>query len=233
MPPELEPDPFASPEIATLAAALDTLAARYAGCAAAASEGDGRWAALTEELHFACAALRHAAPPASIDAPAAASGIAHLAVIGPTQVGKSTVVNALLGAPAAEVSPLAGFTVHPQGFWVGGEAPPGPIVDGLFSGRRRVAPGELSRAALDTFALAPAPPGSDLRIAFAGESAAQPVIVWDTPDFDSTRASAYRAGVFDTVAFADAILFVLSLEKHGDREGWQIFRTIRDRKSVV
>jgi len=36
-----------------------------------------------------------------------------VAVVGPTQVGKSTVVNLLMGQRVAEVSPLAGFTIHP------------------------------------------------------------------------------------------------------------------------
>ncbi len=40
----------------------------------------------------------------------------NIAVIGPTQSGKSTLVNLLLNQQAAGVSPLAGFTVHPQGF---------------------------------------------------------------------------------------------------------------------
>ena len=39
-----------------------------------------------------------------------------IAVIGPTQAGKSSISNLLLGTPAAGVSPLAGYTVHPQGF---------------------------------------------------------------------------------------------------------------------
>lgn len=49
-----------------------------------------------------------------------------IAVIGPTQTGKSTVVNLLLGQPAAEVSPLAGFTIHPQVFCVPGVPQPAP-----------------------------------------------------------------------------------------------------------
>ena len=39
-----------------------------------------------------------------------------VAVIGPTQVGKSTVVNLLLGAEQAEASPLAAFTDRLYGF---------------------------------------------------------------------------------------------------------------------
>ena len=39
-----------------------------------------------------------------------------LAVIGPTQAGKSSIVNLLLNESLAGVSPLAGYTVHPHGF---------------------------------------------------------------------------------------------------------------------
>ena len=39
-----------------------------------------------------------------------------IAVIGPTQAGKSSIVNLILNSNNAGVSPLAGYTVHPQGF---------------------------------------------------------------------------------------------------------------------
>ena len=39
-----------------------------------------------------------------------------IAVIGPTQAGKSSVTNLLLNDTQAGVSPLAGYTVHAQGF---------------------------------------------------------------------------------------------------------------------
>lgn len=39
-----------------------------------------------------------------------------IAVIGPTQAGKSSIVNLLLNANSAGVSPLAGYTVHPHGY---------------------------------------------------------------------------------------------------------------------
>ncbi|MGR9087142.1 MAG: GTPase, partial [Gammaproteobacteria bacterium] len=39
-----------------------------------------------------------------------------IAIIGPTQSGKSSLVNVLLQTEQAGVSPLAGYTVHPQGF---------------------------------------------------------------------------------------------------------------------
>ena len=39
-----------------------------------------------------------------------------IAIIGPTQAGKSSLVNVLLNSDLAGVSPLAGYTAHPQGF---------------------------------------------------------------------------------------------------------------------
>ena len=39
-----------------------------------------------------------------------------MAVVGPTQAGKSSLVNVLLNSNVAGVSPLAGYTIHPQGF---------------------------------------------------------------------------------------------------------------------
>jgi ribosome biogenesis GTPase A len=39
-----------------------------------------------------------------------------ITVVGPTQAGKSSLVNVLLNSNAAAVSPLAGYTIHPQGF---------------------------------------------------------------------------------------------------------------------
>ena len=46
-----------------------------------------------------------------------------IAVIGPTQSGKSSLVNLLLGEDRAQVSPLAGYTIHPQGFPVNTSEP--------------------------------------------------------------------------------------------------------------
>jgi len=43
----------------------------------------------------------------------------HVVVVGPTQVGKSTVINHLLGSDQAGVSALAGYTRHAQGFTSG------------------------------------------------------------------------------------------------------------------
>ena len=74
-----------------------------------------------------------------------------VAVLGPTQTGKSTLVNVLLGHAAAEVSPLAGFTVHPQGFWVGGADRDQGWTSALFPDWRRVQPDGLTRDDLASY----------------------------------------------------------------------------------
>jgi len=141
-----------------------------------------------------------------------------VAVLGPTQVGKSTVVNLLLGQRAAEVSPLAGFTIHPQGFAVGGED------DGwlapFFPGWQRCAAGDLSRDYGDQYSLTHLPS--------AGGAASPPpgTVVWDTPDFDSLAAGRYRHGTLEVAALADAIVLVVSKEKYSDLAVWEMVHLI-------
>ncbi len=120
-------------------------------------------------------------------------------VLGPTQVGKSTLVNLLIGEPLARVSPLAGFTRRPEGFALRPAAPDAPEPP-------------------DTEALhVVEPPAAWL---------ARPWIVWDTPDFDTLSAGAYRDALLRVVAAADALLIVLSAEKYADRAVWELLDVI-------
>jgi hypothetical protein len=139
----------------------------------------------------------------------------HVAVIGPTQTGKSSIVNALLGAPAAEVSPLAGYTIHPHAFWCG-DAPLPADCDAWLRNMRRVDPAALSRDALDTFTVRPAPSGA-IRA---------DLVLWDTPDFDSLAAQTYQQGLLEVLARADAYLLVLSKEKYADLSAWKMLRLL-------
>jgi GTPase SAR1 family protein len=163
-----------------------------------------------------------------------------IAVIGPTQTGKSTVANILLGNPAAEVSPLAGFTIHPQGFWVQGPLPepastaPAVRQRTLFDlepepdpedakppewaawalpGWQQCKRDGLSRDDLESFVLEPMP-SNQLAKGF-GEC-----VIWDTPDFDSLAAESYRTGLLGVVALADVFVLVVSKEKYADRSVW-------------
>lgn len=169
-----------------------------------------------ESLVLAEAALRHEAARAD----AGGDRPIQIAVLGPTQTGKSTVVNLLLGRASAEVSPLAGFTVHAQGFWTGGHGTDTAWLDPCFPGCRRVAPGELRRDELDAFCL------SSVDWCDSAGDLMLPCVIWDTPDFDSLAAGAYRGSVYEAAALADAHVVVLSKEKYADLAAWKMLRLL-------
>lgn len=131
------------PAAETLHAFLVQLLERYRRLAEEGGAADR--AALLRSLALAEAVLRIACDEGPRPLP-------HVAVIGPTQAGKSTVVNLLLGAPAAGVSPLAGFTVHPQAFALAADGTGTPAAEEalgpVFADWPRVAPEELRRELL-------------------------------------------------------------------------------------
>lgn len=140
-----------------------------------------------------------------------------IAVVGPTQAGKSTLVNVLLQSGAAGVSPLAGYTVHPQGFChqVGIEACGG--LQRYFGRFQQVAPAQLSKDRHDCFALA----------SVSARSALLPeCVLWDTPDFDSIDSATYREGVIRTMALADVVVLVVSKEKYADQSVWEMMAAL-------
>ena len=173
------------------------------------------------ELILAEAAIRHAQPATTDLSPP------HVAVIGPTQTGKSTLVNLLLGGSEAVVSPLAGFTVHPQGFWVNATPGDETWADGLFPEWRRCAAGELTRDQLAAYSLTPvSPPTTIMDNLFERPPEVPPCVVWDTPDFDSLAARRYARGVLETAALADLHVLVLSKEKYSDLSVWRLLELL-------
>ncbi|MBN2447635.1 MAG: 50S ribosome-binding GTPase [Phycisphaerae bacterium] len=179
-----------------------------------------------------------------------------LAVMGPTQTGKSTVVNLLLGQQVAEVSPLAGFTVHAQGFWRvdalprndprgSGTTPPETLFELAEAERPRdpVAAHD-PRWAEDLFPrwhrYEPRALARDELNAYAltilesplpppGEQAPgrlSPCVVWDTPDFDSLAAREYREGLLNVIGAADAYMLVVSKEKYSDLSVWRLLELL-------
>lgn len=170
------------------------------------SEGAPR--GLLDALDFAEAAIRNRGGGAT----------RHVAVIGPTQTGKSTIVNALLGVagtdhgPRAGVSPLAGYTVHAHGFARSADAMHGAWRDHALAGMRVVdsppARDELDAAVLRT----------------AGECTGVDEVLWDTPDFDSLASGAYAHAVHEIASLADVIIVALSKEKYSDLAAWRMIR---------
>jgi GTPase SAR1 family protein len=140
-----------------------------------------------------------------------------IAVVGPTQAGKSTLVNVLLQSGAAGVSPLAGYTVHPQGFChrVGREDCSG--LQRYFGRFQQLLPSQLTKERHDCFSLSET----------GAQSALLPeCVLWDTPDFDSIDSSTYREGVIRTIALADVIVLVVSKEKYADQSVWDMMSAL-------
>ena len=139
-----------------------------------------------------------------------------IGLLGPTQAGKSSMVNWLLGGQYASVSPLAGFTVHPQGFGWGPES--NLAADALvsfFHGLERAEPEALDRERLDRYSITIVDSALASGLATAG-------CIWDTPDFDSVDSDVYRSQVLRIAALADLAILVVSKDKYADQTVWDM-----------
>ncbi len=142
-----------------------------------------------------------------------------IAVIGPTQAGKSSLVNVLLNQQVAGVSPLAGYTVHPQGFCHGVSLQDCQDLPHYFGRFQQLAQNQLSKERYDCYALT----------AVDSESSLLPRgVLWDTPDFDSIDSATYREGVIRAVALADVLILVVSKEKYADQSVWDMMAFLQD-----
>lgn len=209
--PVTENEPVGCRPLATLVEALQRGWAARESDAGSAGRIDGQLAA----LRLADAALRDAFGPRAY-----AERPPQVVLLGPTQVGKSTLCNVLLGTLVAEVSPLAGFTVHAHGFACGCSADDA-WTEHLFPGWQRCVADELPREDAERYAL------SEVDVdAAAWRLGVEGVVVWDTPDFDSVESRAHQQAVFETVALADLIVLVLSKEKYSDQTVWAMLDLI-------
>jgi len=140
-----------------------------------------------------------------------------IAVIGPTQVGKSSVVNALLGQSMAVASPLAGYTVNPQGFCHRLNVDDCSGLQHYFGRFQRVDDLASNPPRYDCFLLKTVPEYS---------TNLPECVIWDTPDFDSIDAIDYREGLVRTIALADLVIVVVSKEKYADQSVWDVLELI-------
>ncbi len=144
-----------------------------------------------------------------------------IVVIGPTQVGKSSVANMLIGQNLADASPIAGYTVHCQGFYLTDKEASGIDADWLnniFDGQLQRSQESLDRDLLSEYSLSIVTPQNQL----------QNLVVWDTPDFDSVDSLNYSVPVLRAIAMADLVVFVVSKEKYADKSVWNLLRLLRD-----
>ena len=140
-----------------------------------------------------------------------------IAVVGPTQAGKSSLVNALLNSSVASVSPLAGYTMHPQGFCDGVALSACSGLQWYFGRFQQLPQSQLPKDRLDCYSLTENTTDSP----FLPDS-----VLWDTPDFDSIDSANYREGVIRAVALADMVILVVSKEKYADQSVWDIMTDI-------
>lgn len=141
----------------------------------------------------------------------------HIAIVGPTQAGKSSLANVLLGSALAGVSPLAGYTVHPHGYCNGVSSNDCLGLQRYFGRFQQLPAAQLSRDRLDAYSLTETSVLSTL----------MPTgVLWDTPDFDSIDSATYQEGVLRTIALADIIILVVSKEKYADQSVWEMMATL-------
>ncbi len=140
-----------------------------------------------------------------------------ITVVGPTQAGKSSLVNVLLNGDVAGVSPLAGYTIHPQGFCLGVNLDDCSGLQRYFGRFQQLQQTQMPRDRHDCYSL------TETTLA----SALLPHgVLWDTPDFDSIDSAVYREGVIRTMALADIIILVVSKEKYADQSVWDIMAAL-------
>ncbi|MDZ7839701.1 MAG: GTPase domain-containing protein [Gammaproteobacteria bacterium] len=128
------------------------------------------------------------------------SPVPGVAVVGPTQTGKSTVVNLLAGGEYVETSPLAAHTRHAAVLAVNTGLDTDHMPDFHAAG-----------LAVDP-----------LQVVQDGPAR----LIWDTPDFDSNAAAVYRQETARVCALADVVVVVVSREKYADQSVWGVLETI-------
>ena len=147
-----------------------------------------------------------------------------IAILGPTQAGKSTLVNLLGAGDIAGVSPLAGYTVHAQGFTSAESDAQLDCVFEIFNDFTRTTKDALQATELKTFSVEPVGQRfSDL----------PPLVIWDSPDFDSIESKGYRSAVLRVAALADVIILMVSKDKYADKAVWDMLSLVRPLKKPM
>lgn len=152
--------------------------------------------------------------------------VLQIAVLGPTQAGKSTLVNALCQREVTSVSALAGHTRHARGAAFAIDPNRLDWIDAALAPAKRVAGDALDPTTMDQYSLTlfdEALPDSLAESLGTGAN----VIIWDTPDFDSLTAQAYRRAVLGVAGLADLIVMIASRDKYGDMAVWQTLAALR------
>lgn len=176
-------------------------------------------------LRYALAQVRQRVCPALAAGSLDADPV-HVVMFGGTNSGKSTVLNILLGRPAAGMSYRARFSQHPEAYRVAtlGDR----FLDDFptrFPGYQRYTdchPPRRSDAELRSkgyqYTLAVNAIESFDNQALA-EPASRAAVFWDIPDFSTEEAMLYMDAVLDTIALADLLVMTVTKENYADHRG--------------
>jgi GTP-binding protein EngB required for normal cell division len=159
------------------------------------------------ELRLAAALVRNVVVPHLDGQPATPL---HVAVVGGAGAGKSTIVNFLCGARAAEANPQAGFTRHPVAYTHAGGPGAWPSQAGFLGPLHRLdatAPSSLDE---DVYQLRKVPSSS------SDGQLLREFIVWDCPDMTTWAAARYVPRLLEIAGLADVIVYVASDERYND-----------------
>lgn len=185
-------------------------------------------------LAFAIAQLRMRIRPA-LQPDWIATDPVHITLFGGTNTGKSTVVNLLVGHPAAGMGVRARCSQHPEAYltsalgarWLEAnptrfqgyrcyrdEHPPRQSDEELQRDGYRQALALLSIDHLPGLPLAPI--------------AVSNAIVWDAPDFSTEQSSAYLGTILDLLALADLVVMTVTDECYADNRGTSLLKMVGD-----
>jgi 50S ribosome-binding GTPase len=144
----------------------------------------------------------------------------HLAVVGGAGTGKSTVVNFLCGATAAEANPQAGFTRHPIAYSNGDSANGWPGQLGFLGPLERLEDAASADVDEDVYQVRKLAPDSQ-----DGE-VLRHFVVWDCPDMTTWAASNYVPRLLEIAGLADVIVYVASDERYNDAVPTQFLKLL-------
>ncbi len=148
-----------------------------------------------------------------------------VAILGPTQAGKSTLLNLLTDSQSAGVSALAGYTVHAHAYTFGIAEDNQFWIDELFNDFEVGASNQLDPDNYQQVGVLNSPNASLASL--------PPCVIWDTPDFDSVDAYGYNTSVLRTLALADVIVLISSREKYADKSVWDLIELIQPFKKPM
>jgi hypothetical protein len=182
-------------------------------------------AAHAGSLRLAAALVRNCIGPFLDDQPATPL---HVTVVGGAGAGKSTVVNLLTGAGAAEANPQAGFTRHPIAYTNVNGALRWPAHVGFLGPLQRlgeVGPANLDQDVYQVRRVTPDPMSASLL---------KDYVIWDSPDMTTWAATGYVPRLLEIAGLADVVVYVASDERYNDQAPTQfLYHLLRIGKPVV